>query len=383
MFVSEFSLNNFRSYPQLNLDFQPGVNILIGANGQGKTNVVEALEYLANLKSHRVAKDDPLINITANQAIVRANIQAGITDSRKRLAEIIINKGKANQASINRNKCRPRDLIGILKTVVFSPEDLRIIKGDPGDRRRFIDEMIILRWPRLAGVKSDFEKVLKQRNALLKKAQEPDFSPALLQVWDEALCRYGAEIMAARIQTLADMANYVTDIYREIAPSNNFTQAIYTSSVDLTDTSVAGLEKAMLARIALRRDVELIRGVTLVGPQRDDIEIILGDFPAKGYASHGESWSLALALRLGAYELVKAENIEPILILDDVFAELDETRRQHLAKWINTAEQVFITAAVADDIPQFLASHRYLVRTGEVTKENDCDIRGAIEVQYE
>lgn len=375
MFVEHLSLVDFRSYAAAEVALDAGVTVFVGSNGQGKTNLVEAVEYVSRLESHRVAQDAPLIRSGAGQAIVRARVRAGLDDPRTLLLEIEINQSKANRARINKAaQPHARDLLGVLRTVVFSPEDLAIVKGDPADRRRFIDELVTTRWPRMAGVRSDYDKVIRQRNTLLKQMAQrrgagPSDDDITLDVWTDQLADLGGELLSARLDTLAELMPIVTDAYQSIAPVNNVVTASYKSSIDITGDdgvmpSQAQLEERLRAALQANRRDEIARGVSLVGPHRDDITLCIGDFPAKGYASHGESWSLALALRLGGFGLLRADGIEPVLVLDDVFAELDQTRRERLAAGVIDAEQVLVTAAVESDVPQLLAGRRYRVTTG-------------------
>lgn len=377
MFVDHLELVDFRSYRAVSLALRPGVNLLIGPNGHGKTNLVEAVEYLSTLGSHRVASDAPLLRAGTEQAIIRAVVVAGADDPRRLLLEIELNAGRPNRARINRvPQRRVRDLVGALRTVVFSPEDLTIVKGDPADRRGFIDALIVTRWPRMAAVKADYERALRQRNALLKqlarRGGRPDGgSAATLDVWDERLAGLGAELLAARLVTLADLLAPTRAAYAAIAPVNDVAEIGYKSSLPgLAELCApdddgrpgtpapAVLDDLLRRQMAARRHDECLRGVSLVGPHRDDVELRIGPLPAKGYASHGESWSLALALRLGSLRMLRAEGIEPVLVLDDVFAELDATRRDRLADAVADAEQVIVTAAVAEDVPARLEGLR-------------------------
>ena len=384
MFVTELSLADFRSYPEAELQLRPGVTLFTGRNGQGKTNLVEAVEYLATLGSHRVALDAPLIRAGAPRALVRARVQAGLDDPRQLLLEVEINAGRANRASLNRGPLRrPRDLLGALRVVLFSPEDLALVKGDPADRRRFLDELVTARWPRMAGVRADYERVLKQRSALLKslsgrRGPLADHDAAMLDIFSGQLADLGAELTTGRLDTLAAMAGAVDDAYRAIAPAPDAAGVAYKSSSLTGQTNgvvepgeasgwdAAGVRDRLLERMRERRAEEVARGLSLVGPHRDDLVLTLGEFPAKGYASHGECWSLALALRLGADALLRSDGVQPVLILDDVFAELDEERRGRLAERIAGAEQVLITAAVAGDVPAALHGSRFVVERGEV-----------------
>lgn len=374
MFVTHLSLADFRNYTSAEVALDAGVTVFTGANGQGKTNLVEAVEFLATLGSHRVAGDQPLVRAGAERAIVRGRVQAGLDDPRSLLLEIEIIPGRANKAALNRGPLRrPRDLLGALRVVLFAPDDLAIVKGDPSDRRAYLDALITARWPRLAGVRADYDRVLKQRATLLKslsgrsgRASSADVG-ATLEVWDAQLAALGAELVAARLTTLAELRPHLERAYADIAPTNNEAGIAYkSSSVSEDEASVPELTQVLLERMAERRGEEIARGLCLVGPHRDDLTLTLGGLPTKGYASHGESWSSALALRLAAFTLLRADGVEPVLILDDVFAELDETRRDRLADLVGSAEQVLITAAVAADVPPVLAGRRYRVQAATV-----------------
>lgn len=374
MFVTHLSLADFRSYPVADVPLDAGVTVFTGANGQGKTNLVEAVEYLATLGSHRVATEAPLVRHGAEKAIVRARVQAGPDDPRQLLLEVEIIPGRANRASLNRSPLRrPRDLLGALRAVVFSPDDLAVVKGDPSERRRFLDELMTSRWPRLAGVRSDYDRVLKQRSTLLKSLSGrgprpvPEEAEATLEVWDEAVARLGAELVEARLATLSDLQPLLQEAYADIAPTRNAASAEYLASWlppggDHTRDDLAGL---LVERMKQRRHEEIARGLSLVGPHRDDVTLALSGLPARGYASHGESWSFALALRLASLGVLRADGVEPVLVLDDVFAELDETRRERLAQLTLSAQQVLITAAVPADVPALVEGRRYLVAAGE------------------
>ncbi|WP_203567499.1 DNA replication/repair protein RecF [Aestuariimicrobium ganziense] len=379
MHVEHLQLHDFRSYPSADIALAPGVSVFVGANGQGKTNLVEAVEYLSTLSSHRVAQDAPLVRAGTEQAIVRARVRAGLDDERTLLLECEINPQRANRARINRSpQARMRDLLGVLRTVVFSPEDLAIVKGDPSDRRRFLDQVVVTRWPRMAGVKADYDRLLRQRNTLLKslsgrhgRAVDPD-AESTLDVWDDQLSQVGGELLLARLDTLAELMPLTATAYADIAPQNNTVTAEYRTALDLSgELSREELTTRLLEGMRHRRRDEIVRGVSLVGPHRDEVLLSIGDLPAKGYASHGESWSLALSLKLGAFGLVRADGVEPVLVLDDVFAELDQTRRERLAGAVRDAEQVLVTAAVGADVPDLLAGRRFRVVRGEVTAEDE------------
>jgi DNA replication and repair protein RecF len=376
MFVDHLQLTDFRSYETVDLPLEAGVTTFVGANGQGKTNLVEAIEYLSTLNSHRVATEVPLVRSGATRAIVRAGVQAGLGDPRRLTLELEINPGKANRAKLNRSPLRhAREIVGLLRTVVFAPGDIAIVKGDPSERRRFLDDLLVARWPRLAGVRADYERTLRQRNTLLKSlsgrlravSSPARSAEATLDVWDTHLAQAAGELLEARLATLLDLAPHVSKAYADIAPTNNNATAEYRASVDLGDAMDRVMLRDLLSKaMTERRNEEIQRGVSLVGPHRDDIALSLGMLPAKGYASHGESWSLALALRLGSFHLLRADGVEPVLVLDDVFAELDSVRRERLASGVRVAEQVLVTAAVGADVPELLAGRRFRVVDGEV-----------------
>jgi DNA replication and repair protein RecF len=389
MYVSHLSLLDFRSYESADVELEPGPNAFVGRNGRGKTNLVEAVGYVATLGSHRVANDAPLIRAGAQRAVVRARVVRG---DRASTLELEITAGKANRARINRGQLgRARDVLGILRTVLFAPEDLALVKGDPDGRRRFLDQLVVQLLPRAAGVHADYERVLRQRSALLKSlrghraaGRSPDL--ATLEVWDARAAQLGAQVLAWRTSLVRSMAPLVADAYAQVSDSDGEAVAEYRSAVvDGADaTDVGALEKAMLAAVQERRDAEVERGQSLVGPHRDDLALTLGGLPAKGYASHGESWSFALALRLASFRLLggaddltgssafwdpdHGSDADPVLILDDVFAELDVRRRERLAELVLPARQVLVTAAVPQDVPELLTGARFEVTPGQVRR---------------
>lgn len=367
MYVRHLTLHDFRSWSRLDLELPPGRTVVVGANGCGKTNLVEALWYLATLGSHRVATDAPLIRAGAERAVVSAIV---VSDGRELALDIEITAGRANRARLNRSGVRStRELLGAVRAVLFAPEDLALVRGDPAERRRYLDELATVRRPSLAGVRADYDRALRQRTALLKsaagsRARAGHGFTESLEVWDGQLAAHGAALMAARLDLVNALAPEVEKAYQLLAPAALPAAIGYRGCVS-GPADAAQLEAALLAELARRRDAELERAVCLVGPHRDDLELRLGVHPAKGYASHGESWSLALALRLAAYELLRAEGGEPVLLLDDVFAELDAARRRALAEVAATAEQVLITAAVAEDIPADWEANRVGVRVDD------------------
>jgi len=358
VYVRHVGLRDFRSWAHVDLELEPGATVLVGPNGYGKTNLVEALWYSSTLGSHRVATDAPLIRGGASRAVVSTIV---VNEGRELAVDLEIAAGRANKVRLNRAPVRhAREVIGVLRAVLFAPEDLALVRGDPGERRRYLDELASVRRPRIAGVRADYDKVLRQRTALLKSApgalHRGDRSVLdTLDVWDAQLALHGAELMAARIDLVNQLAPEVEKAYQLLAPGTRTAAVAYRPKLELTvgpeSLDTAELQDALLAELARRRSAELDRGVCLVGPHRDELELRLGDRPVKGFASHGESWSMALALRLASYQLLSSEGAEPVLLLDDVFAELDAARRRALAGVAASAEQVLITAAVPEDIP--------------------------------
>ena len=367
MYVRNLALRDFRSWPEVELELSPGRTVFVAPNGYGKTNLVEALWYCATLGSHRVGTDAPLIRAGAERAVVSTIV---VNEGRELAVDLEIVAGRANKARLNRSLVRSaREVLGAVRAVLFAPEDLALVRGDPGERRRHLDELATVRRPAVAGIRADYEKVLKQRSALLKSAASPRSRgdravSETLDVWDGHLAAHGARLMAARMELVNLLAPEVEKAYQLLAPASRPAAIAYRSAV-LEDPEapddVDFLEAALLDACARRRAAELERGVCLVGPHRDDLELRLGDQPAKGFASHGESWSMALALRLAGYELLRTEGSEPVLILDDVFAELDAARRRALTEVAGAAEQVLITAAVGEDIPRGWDATRIMV----------------------
>ncbi len=373
MYLRRLAVVDFRSWEHAELDLEPGVTVLVGPNGVGKTNLVEAVGYLATLGSHRVSGDGPLVRRGAERALVRGTV---VHQGRELAVELEIAPGRANRARVNRAPlARPRDVLGILRTVLFAPEDLTLVRGDPAERRRFLDDLLVSRRPGLAGVRADYDRVLRQRSALLKTARAGARSTGAdlrtLDVWDGHLARHGAALLAARLDLVDRLAAPAAAAFAEVAPSSEPIALVYRSGLDGDGSaglsrSPDELEPLLLDALVRVRRQEVERGVCLVGPHRDDLELRLGPGPAKGFASHGESWALALALRLASYRLLCAEDVEPVLILDDVFAELDERRRRALAGVAARAEQVLVTAAVDDDVPSGLTGTRIAVNGGPI-----------------
>ena len=373
MRVSHVALDDFRSYRHAVVEFAPGTTVLLGSNGQGKTNLVEAVSYLSAFSSHRVSAEQALVRLPLSAdeaqpggAVVRVRlVTAG---ERETVIELEIVRGKANRAKVNRTQVRPREVLGLLKSVVFSPEDLQIVRGDPQVRRQFLDDLLIQQHPLIAQVKSDFDKVARQRAALMKSAQSqlrrgftPDFST--VEVWDDTFAQLSAQLSLARVGLVDELRGPAAHAYEEIGGSPRKLDIEFLASqgncpVGGDVATIAGELKEILASSRMK---EAERGVNLFGAHRDDLKLTLGGMPVKGYASHGETWSVALSLRLGAFELLSRDGDTPILILDDVFAELDSSRRAGLTRMITEAEQVLITAAVADDVPQELYAQVHAV----------------------
>ena len=405
MYVSHLSLHDFRSYSAVDLELEPGATAFIGSNGQGKTNLVEAVGYVATLGSHRVANDMPLIRAGAERAVVRTRVVRG---DRASTVEVEITRGKANRARINRGQLgRARDVLGILRTVLFAPEDLALVKGDPETRRRFLDLVLVQLLPRNAGLLAEYERVVRQRSALLKTIRNGRREPTQsLEIWDAQAAHLGAQIMTMRLQVLNTLESLVTEAYEQVSAADGLAELGYKASLpdaevhpgrmSQTSVDVGEMERALLAQFQVMHSQEVDRGTTLVGPHRDDVVLNLRGLPAKGYASHGESWSFALALRLATYRLLGGDHQvyslddsspddsilqtgvrfwnedfgddpDPVLILDDVFAELDSRRRNQLATLVSNSRQVLVTAAVGDDVPAVLEARRLSVAEGRVT----------------
>jgi len=371
MHVISLTAVDFRSYSFVEINLEPGVTTFIGSNGQGKTNLVEAISYCSTLSSHRVSQDLPLVKSDQPRAIVRTGVKYL---DRTNWLEVEIWPSKTNKAKLNGSDCKKtKEILGILQTVTFSPEDLILVKGDPGDKRYFIDELLVQKSSSYAGVKSDYDRVLKQRNALLKSAgparkNNLESVLATLDVWNDQLVNFGSQIIFARNQIINDLLPYVSKSYAELAPASKALNIKYLPNVATESMTQTDLVVAMKEKLQERQQDELDRGLTLVGPHRDDTEITIGELPAKGYASHGESWSVALALKLASFDLLKATSPagDPVLILDDVFAELDAARRNQLILRVKNVEQVLITAAVMEDVPKELVGNKLFVNNGKV-----------------
>ncbi|HEY2643054.1 MAG TPA: DNA replication/repair protein RecF [Galbitalea sp.] len=385
MRVAQLSLTDFRNYESAELELVPGANLFVGSNGQGKTNLVEALGYLSTLGSHRVSSDQAMIRSGCDAAIVRARLVHG---ERTVLAEVQINRSGANRAQINRSPIKTRELPRYFSSVLFAPEDLALVRGEPSGRRRFLDELLVLRSPRMSAVLADYERVLRQRNTLLKSARSIGARANLgtLDIWDERLVGLGSEIIEARGAVVTELSPEVERAYSAIAGEHHaasLATSLSILSVGGTDDEDGGVDEKSISRgrltaeetapafraaLEARRRAELDRGVTLVGPHRDDLILTLNNLPARGYASHGESWSYALSLKLAAAAVLRRESNagDPVLILDDVFAELDESRRSRLADAVDDFEQILITAAVLGDVPERLATHTVRIQAGRI-----------------
>ncbi|WP_068169890.1 DNA replication/repair protein RecF [Rothia sp. ND6WE1A] len=376
MYIDHISLMDFRTYPLLNLPLNPGVTIFLGSNGVGKTNIVEAIDYTANLGSHRVSNDSPLVRVGAPRAFIRTRV---VRASQQTITEFEIAPGKSNRVRINRaSPVRAREALGIVSTVLFSPEDLQLIKGEPAYRRRFLDDLAVSLRPSVAAYRSDYERILRQRNTLLKsmrRGKTDESALNTLRIWNEQLATTGAHLLQARLRVLAVVLPQIQRAYNELTDGSKNVTVSYESTIFpvISSTtlqqaalmSVNDLQETLLRGFAEKQSEELDRGVTLVGPHRDEIVLELGGIQARGFASHGETWSLALALRLGSWYVHRADDdspgASPILILDDVFAELDSARRHRLGAIVAGAEQVLVTCAVATDIPEELGENPTIV----------------------
>lgn len=385
MFAKRVKLTNFRNYESADIEFSAGVNLIFGPNGQGKTNLVEALNFFSNLDSHRVAGHTPLIKQGESAAVISLELSH---ETRDLLLEYEINSDSVNRARLNKSQvAKPKEILGYLNSVIFAPEDLDIVKRDPSNRRSFLDQLIIQFNPRMHGVYADYERVLKQRNTLLKSARATGTKGSnlsTLDAWDQSLITNGTEIISARVSITEKLLPGLIKNYQDIAKSNNEPSMFIRSSIvsssqiekddletqDILQTSDTDTITQMFQeKLSIVRPKELERGITLVGPHRDDLQLNLGTLPAKGYASHGESWSYALSLKLASLEILKQESRlgDPILILDDVFAELDNDRREKLSDLVQQNEQVLITAAVIEDVPENLLAKRFQVDSGRVS----------------
>jgi len=359
--ITNLNLNNYRSYTTLDLSLDPGVSIFVGKNGEGKTNIADAVLYLTFLSSHRASGNTPLIKLGNQSAYIRAKVKY---PEREILVELEINGDKANRAKVNQNQVRSqKEIFGIVQTIYFSPEDLDIVRGDPSERRRFIDQLLTLRSPRIAGVISDYERAVKQRNSLLKTRASAD----ALNPWDKQVAELGGELITLRMLALDELKPIFNQVYKDISDTKP-AEIVYKSSIENPTLNQSDNSEKIMERLVNNRGAELDRGLTLTGPHRDDLLLILGDHAVKGYASHGESWSIALSLKLATYNLLKSNGLSPILILDDVFSELDEERRERLAEIAKGADQTIITVAVENDLPKSITGTKYLVRAGAVSK---------------
>ena len=387
MYVARLSLTDYRNYERAELALGPGATVFVGRNGQGKTNLVESIGYLATLGSHRVSGDQALIRAGADAAIVRALLTHG---DRELLVELQLNRQGANRAQLNRSPVKTRELPRYAHSVLFAPEDLAIVRGEPSVRRRLLDELLVQRTPRLSGVMADYERVLRQRNSLLKSARARGLAAdklPTLDIWDERLVELGSELIEQRVALIDELRAPVADAYRSIVDADHAPELQPSLSIDGADPDDEGVTDAASTATtsavatdtrhrfteALRvlRTKELERGITLVGPHRDDVVLLLNGLPAKGYASHGESWSFALALRLASAELLRRDSTtgDPVLVLDDVFAELDRMRRERLAAAIGGFEQVLVTAAVLEDVPEPLTARIVHIDAGRIVEE--------------
>ncbi|MFB6611194.1 DNA replication/repair protein RecF [Agromyces sp. NPDC056379] len=380
MHVARLSLTDYRNYERAELELGPGATVLVGRNGQGKTNLVESIGYLATLGSHRVSGDQALIRAGADAAIVRALLSHG---DRELLVELQLNRQGANRAQLNRSPVKTRELPRYAHSVLFAPEDLAIVRGEPSVRRRMLDELLIQRTPRLSGVMADYERVLKQRNSLLKSARARGLAVeklTTLDIWDERLVAFGSELIDQRLALVDELRDPLAAAYRAIVDADHGPGMTPLLSIDGADPdsdpeqvigaaeSAIGTRERFAEALRMLRPKELERGVTLVGPHRDDVVLLLNGLPAKGYASHGESWSFALALRLASAELLRRDSMtgDPVLVLDDVFAELDRLRRERLAHAIAGFEQVLVTAAVLEDVPAPLTARVVHIAAGRI-----------------
>lgn len=389
MIVEQLNLVDFRNYAAADVTLAPGPNVFVGRNGQGKTNLAEAIGYFATLGSHRVSQDAPMVRDGEDAAIVRMRLAYG---ERRVLLEAQLNRSGSNKARVNGSAVKTAELPRYAQVVLFAPEDLQIVRSDPSARRRFADQLLIQRAPRMAGVLADYDRVLKQRTALLKSARARGIrgeNLSTLDVWDDKLIQLGTDVIRARLALAADLAGPVAEAYTAIAGADHRPELEWLLSIGGTDPdddedrvdaaasdtpsahaalSAADIAGAFRSALTSKRAAELERGLTLVGPHRDDLLLRVRGLPVKGYASHGESWSVALSLRLASAHLLRAQSQlgDPVLILDDVFAELDTDRRARLAGMVEGFQQVIVTAAVEEDVPPALRARTVRVVAGTI-----------------
>jgi DNA replication and repair protein RecF len=369
MRLERLEVVDFRNHDGAGVDLPGGVSVLVGANGVGKTNLLEAIGYLATLGSHRVGQDASLVRAGATSAVIRAAV---LRAGRRLLVDVELRPGSGVRGRVNGAPVpRARDLLGVVRATVFAPEDLGLIRGDPEERRRFLDTLATQRLPRYHGSRQDYDRVLRQRNTLLRSAggRLPAGAVATLEVWDEKLASAGAELWAERLRLVAALTPRVERAYQRLAGRDDAVDIAYVSSVAGAvdpDPDPAKLAQALRERLVADRAREIERGLTLSGPHRDDLALAVRELPARTHASHGEAWSLALALRLGSHLLLADEGEEPVLLMDDVFAELDRRRRDRVAEVAQAAEQSVITAAVAEELPPELHASVFHVEPGSV-----------------
>lgn len=400
MIVEQLSLVDFRNYAAVDVTLGSGANVFVGRNGQGKTNLAEAIGYFATLGSHRVSQDAPMVRDGADAAIVRMRLAYG---ERRVQLEAQLNRSGSNKARVNGAAVKTAELPRYAQVVLFAPEDLQIVRGDPSSRRRFADQLLVQRAPRMAGVLADYDRVLKQRTALLKSARARGIrgdALSTLDVWNHKLVQLGTDIIRARLAVARELSVPVAEAYTAIAGEDHRPELEWALSIgggdpeDDPDTPASSraldqrtgdgtteadeIQAQFRAALADKRQSELDRGLTLVGPHRDDLVLRVRGLPVKGYASHGESWSVALALRLASAQLLRAQSQlgDPVLILDDVFAELDADRRARLAGLVGGFEQVVVTAAVENDVPDALRARTVRVVAGTIVAEATLETEG-------
>nr|WP_249420250.1 DNA replication/repair protein RecF [Rhabdothermincola salaria] len=352
-------LTDFRSYPSAELELGTGLTVLLGANGEGKTNLLEAVGYLATLSSFRGAPNEAMVASGAATAIVRAE---GEREGRSLLIEAEITPSGRGRVMVNRQRLtRGRDLLGALRVSVFAPDDLDLVKGGPAGRRRYLDDALVARRPGLDVLRTDLDKVLRQRNALLRQAggritEEVELT---LAVWDTKLIESGEALASAREDLVEELRPFLARAYDRVAGRPAEVTVDY-----VAPWRAEGLEAA-LARV--RRD-EVRRGVSLVGPHRDDVDLRIGGLPSRTHASQGEQRSLALALRLAAHEAVTtATGTPPVLLLDDVFSELDPDRSGALLTHLPEGQTLLTSAAGLP--PGARPDVVFRVAGGQVTRE--------------
>ena len=360
MWLAWVEVRDFRNYREVSLQVPPGLTAAVGANAQGKTNLLEAIYYLCALESPRISTDLPLVRTGATSAFLRGQAQSLSGSS---LLEVEIRSGGQNRLLVNRSPIRRRrDLWGHVRAVFGGPEDLRLVLGGPEGRREFMDNAIRLLWPMRGSLATSYERVLRQRNRLLKEWTGSGIPPAM-EAWDEELVSRGSALTVARADAVDAIRESAAEEFAGLSRGSNDALIVqYRPSVDGPQP-----EEAFRARLRDRRSDELLRRSTLVGPHRDELLLVVTGLTARAFASHGEAWGAALSLRLALARAVAAETGEnPVLLLDDPFSGLDPERRERVAGSLRGRGQVVIAVPDAGHVPE--GAGTWSVTGGEIVR---------------